>query len=821
MAGVANADTAPSPRSATNVVNVSASPRSDSNRVVRVSAGADVQSKNSSVANGAGATGRASGDTVARSSVRRTTTNTSNVSRSAVAQPVVRNTPTTARSGTIRQTVVGGNNAARSATTSRAASSNVVRNATHNPASTARAASNQSVVGASRSSMARATAVFDDISKIGGGYAACREAYATCMDQFCANANDTYRRCICSAKYTDIRNTENAIDQALTMLAQFEDNNLAAVELSAEEVSAMYSATEGEAAIKRDTSAAAQMLSEIDDLLAGRSTSSSSSTSTNNDSTSLGILSVDFTSDLDDIWSNTGSSIFDTQDTGVDLASLEGQELYNQVNAQCLELIAGSCENEAVLTMARSAYSIMITQDCNTYQKRVDAQTETLKNTVRTAEKYLREARLEEYRAHNSADVNECITAVRTAILGDMACGPNYEKCLDYTGAYFNSTTGEPIYSPRLFEAVNLIKLPGLSTSSEEGEADDIIGSNADFNKFLNSKRIYAESALDTCRDLSDIVWDEFKRQAIIEIAQAQDEKIEEVKMSCVSTMAECYDTQSGQLKDMDTTTSQYAGAISAAAAREMCKDQVIACASLYGDTTNCKFDGNGRLTTGNSQGNANDRCGLTALLNFVDTVDTVRIAEGCETALDNYLQELCTPTSGNRGYPFNCALMSADELSNKVKLFAEQNCMTETLGDDLNGNGNSTINVGTKVNQVIEDIKEELDYQLMDLCESEYQGYWLAPDDVGFNNNNNVLQVAFYSGVFGGNNGQDQTSWGKCVQNNTRISCENYNDADKDPVASYNQTLDQCDFTDQWFEIQCEALNGYFEQGSCYVAAN
>ena len=57
-----------------------------------------------------------------------------------------------------------------------------------------------------------------------------------------------------------------------------------------------------------------------------------------------------------------------------------------------------------------------------------------------------------------------------------------------------------------------------------------------------------------------------------------------------------------------------------------------------------------------------------------------------------------------------------------------------------------------------------------MDLCESEYQGYWLAPDDVGFNNNNNVLQVAF---------------------------------------------------TNTWFKIQCEALNGYFEQGSCYVAAN
>ena len=52
-------------------------------------------------------------------------------------------------------------------------------------------------------------------------------------------------------------------------------------------------------------------------------------------------------------------------------------------------------------------------------------------------------------------------------------------------------------------------------------------------------------------------------------------------------------------------------------------------------------------------------------------------------------------------------------------------------------------------------------------------------------------------------------------------VKIKNYNDADKDPVASYNQTLDQCDFTDTWFKIQCEALNGYFEQGSCYVAAN
>ena len=59
-------------------------------------------------------------------------------------------------------------------------------------------------------SIARATAVFNDVSKIGGGYSKCRDAYATCMDQFCANANDTYRRCYCSARFTEFRDTEYA-----------------------------------------------------------------------------------------------------------------------------------------------------------------------------------------------------------------------------------------------------------------------------------------------------------------------------------------------------------------------------------------------------------------------------------------------------------------------------------------------------------------------------------------------------------------------------------------------------------------------------------
>lgn len=744
--------------------------------------------------------GRSSTTGVSRSATAARPSTT--VSRSAALPSSSSSNVVTGRSGTVVQTVSSGlpTTSARSATVSRSATANVVNGASRSPASTARAAATNSVVGLSRgAATARATAVFSDVSAIGSGYAKCREAYATCMDQFCANANDTYRRCVCSAKYDEFRNTESAIDEALTLLAQFEDNNLAAVELSAEEVNAMYSATEGEMAIKSDTSAAASMLAEINDLLAGRK----SVETTDLSSSSLGLLNIDFTSDLDDIWGGTGTSIFDTS-TGVDLSSLTGEDLYTQASKQCLEIVADSCENDAVLTMARSAYGIMVTQDCNLYEKNINAQKESLEQTVRTAEKYLREARLAEYQSHNSADVNECIANVRSAILSDAACGPNYERCLDYTGAYINQSTGEPRFSPRLFQLADLITLPGVTSS---GASDDVLGANAAFNTFLDSRRMFAESALDSCRDMADIVWEEFKRQALIEIAQAQDEKIEEVKMSCVSTMAECYDTQTGALQDFDTTTAQYTGALSATAARAMCRDQVIACASLYGNTENCEFDGNGRLVSGNATGAAAEQmCGLTALLSFVDTVDTVRIGEGCETAINNYLKDLCTPTSGTKEYPWNCVTLTEDALNTNLENFVRQNCAAG--GDDIS-------NFSVQMAKAKEDFYENMDYILMDTCES-LNGYWVGRgDNVDSRTENADNLTSFYRAVYGGN---ENANWGRCVENTTMIQCLSYNEDDQEPVASYDLASDECTFTEAWYKSRCAMLNdGYYENGICY----
>lgn len=686
---------------------------------------------------------------------------------------------------------------ARSAESSRGS----VRSATANSARSAVSGNT------SRSSISRATAVFSDVSKIGGGYATCRDAYATCMDQFCANANDKYRRCFCSSRFEDFRDTEAALDQAKTLLMQFEDNNLNAVDKTAAEVNAMYSATVGEKAIKRDTSGAAKILDQIGDLLSGKVKATS-----NSSSGSLGVLSFDISSDVDDIWGSGSSGSLFSSGSGTNLADLEGQKLYNASNSQCVAMMADTCSSDAILQMARSSYSILISQDCNAYEKKINSQRESVKQTVRTAEKYLREARLEEYRSHNSADVNECITKIRAAISADTACGANYKRCLDYTGAYINQTTGDAIYSPRLFELTNIIS---LESATNNNGVTDVLKQNTAFDKFLDSKRIFAASALDTCRDIANTAWTEFKRTALIEIAQAQDEKIEEVKMSCVNTMSECYDTQTSALKDFDDTTAQAAGALSVRAAREMCKDKVIACAALYSSDPNaCKFDGNGKITS-----SAVGTCGLNQLLNFVNAVDKGRVAEACETTVDKYLTDLCTPSVGSFGYPYGCRTLklgsetdwdkqNTDTIYGLVASYVEDTCNTGTT-DSL---GKIDDRLKGKVFTRIEEVRGEMRNMLIDICENTYDGHWVTSLESG-----EEYHDGFYTTVFGGN--KNNTELGACMKNSIKYDCE-LQDAltGEKGYAKYNEKTNQCDFTVEWYIERCTTIGGYWENNTCYL---
>ena len=480
----------------------------------------------------------------------------------------------------------------------------------------------------SRAASSRATAVFNDVTKIGSEYASCRDAYATCMDQFCAVANDTYRRCFCSDKFSNLRDTSDNIDQALGILLSFQNENLDAVNKTAAEVNAMYTATAGENAIKKDTSASQKMLDEIGDILSGKK-----SKTNNNSSISTGILDFGDLSDIGDVWSSNSSTIFNSRNVD-SMSGLEGYALYKRAASQCADLVEEICSGDSVFNLASSAYSIMVTQDCNILEKSINAKKENVMKTVKQAEKLLREARLEEYRAHNSQDVNECLTRVEMALLSPVACGNNYEKCLDYTGLYIDSNTGNPI-SHQLFNLTNI--------SPELGDID-VIKANPRWDEFLEGKKMFATTALDTCRSLADTVWTEYKRSAMIRIAQMQDAKIEEFKNSCVQTIKECYNTNDETLNDMTsdvlTNTTYDVSASRAIAVRNMCYQDVMACAAMYGDENGCEYNSRTRKITARE----NAECGLKALLAYVDTVDSARVAQGCEAALVAKAHDMCDP---------------------------------------------------------------------------------------------------------------------------------------------------------------------------------
>ncbi len=723
---------------------------------------------------------------------------TSNVSRSAtlnVSRSAV--TPNTSR-------------AAVNPNVSRSATTNISRSAT--APNSARSATTPNV--------SRATAIYSDVSAIGGGYAACSTSYNTCMDQFCAVANDTYRRCFCSSKITDFRNTEAALDEARDLLVQFQDTNLSAVDKTAAEVNAMYTATIGESAIKDDVSGAQETLSMIGDLLSGRTPATN-----NNTSTSLGVLDLSFTDfsvNIDDVFGGSDGGLFGNNDSAPNLSEMEGQELYTQAHNNCIELTRGNCDSDAVMTMASSAYGILITQDCNLYEKSIDTKKQAVETAVADAERILREARLEEYQSNNSADVNECMTAVKEAITTDVACGEDYYRCLDYTGRYMSITTGEPIYSPMLFELVESINL----------YADgDILQNNTEFNAFLEDKKMFAETALGTCTDISELVWTEFKRTAMIEIAQAQDAAIEEIKSTCISTIGECYDTQTGAMLDLNTVSSSTADLAGIYAAEALCVDKVSACAALYGSPSNhetCNFDTQGRLTNASA-------CGLTALVSFIDTVNEVKVSEGCATIINEYTEELCgTNTGDSYGYPWGCrnrelgavdniaelanvtasstnGEVAANSITGMLALKAVQACSDPSV--ETQNFAALPMDIQNQVVALIDYIQIELDYQLNETCEN-MNGLWATSQLSNYNEfEDGTTMNTFYSSVYATGKTDVATSWGVCLENTTFVQCDAQG-------ATYDATTDSCVFDDDWYQTRCEMLPAAFwRDGFCYSA--
>ncbi len=514
---------------------------------------------------------------------------------------------TTARSAVSVSRTAATTTSARSATTPTARSRTAATPRTN--VRTSRAAINRTTVDHLPISNTDST----ESETFGTAYNTCRDAYFTCMDQFCAMQNESYRRCVCSSRLTEIQEMERALGQTADQIADFVDLNLEVIPKTGAEVKAMLSASEGEYAQSQttDKSASAQQLAGISDVLNKAKSQSLSTAGT-----------LDIAGNINQIWATTDLA------SGAEIANLTGEPLYNAVHSQCAALISDMCPDTSTLSMVVSAYGMYIENDCTVLSNALQKQRIAADDTIRATNREMNAARLENYNAHNSTEINECIAQVRRDITADAACGRDYVHCLDITGRYLNRTDGEPIYTPTFFQLENQTSLDG-----------DILNSptNRTLVDELNRKRIFAERGLETCRDLADVVWDEFVRQAITEIYQGQQERVRTVKNECLDVVNTCYDEQNKSLRDFSNIDAQLLLGQHMELSEELCQDKLYACANLYGE------------------GEEGLQLLVTAMTNITDQT----IAQGCRDALTDFLANTCAVPNNDsqHAYPYGCRM--------------------------------------------------------------------------------------------------------------------------------------------------------------------
>lgn len=507
-------------------------------------------------------------------------------------------------------------NTARSASKTRGTRGAIISNA--NMSRPARSAVKKSTARAALSGLfsganAVPTSVFD------AEYETCQTAYFTCMDQFCALQNESYRRCICSSKLETVKSRERALSQTSTQLQDFKDLNIDAILKTPAEVKAMLSATEGEAKYSRtrDKSQSMKQLNAISDVL--------ENTRKNAMSTSG---QLDAGGDIKQIW-NTTDLI-----SGANIANLTGESLYNAVHSQCAELVRSQCSSDTALSMVMSAYGMYIENDCETLLTALDKQAINANTAIRQTNREMMTARLENYDSHNSAAINECIAGVREDLTADTACGENYVHCLDLTGRYLNKNTGAPIYTANFYELNNQVSLAGDVLTN---------ATNAKLVNELNRKKEFAQKTLETCRDIADQVWNEFMRQAITEIYQGQQIKIRQVKTECMDIVNKCYDETTAQLRDYSNIEEQMLLGDRLELSEEMCAEKMTTCSNLYGGGST----------------------GLQLLIAEMHRITDQKISQNCLATLKEYAQKLCRVSGSDtlHNYPYGCRVYTPGDI--------------------------------------------------------------------------------------------------------------------------------------------------------------
>ncbi len=359
-------------------------------------------------------------------------------------------------------------------------------------------------------------------TRTGAEYEQCKQSYFACMDQFCTLKNDDYRRCSCNDRVFDLTAQRETLEDANVQLTEFTEN-LETVGMTAQQVIAMKTASDGENALTSDKSASKALLQAIMNSIRGE------------DTNVLGKYS-----DLNSINLSFDSvNAFGMTDTGQAIAAYNGQALYSAVYPQCRQAVRDVC-SDASLQRAITAYLMAVEQDCNIVQSAIDATRGQLKSAVREGGAMLDLARIENYQKHNSSDLTTCINEIETAILSEEVCGANYHKCLD-NGKYIDVTTGKPIAGVTDFYKLGEMLTFASGVQTVDQKLSKLTANQQFVTNFESRVKMFAQPAMDKCVDLADVAWSDYLDKALLDIYYAQQAKVDEIKRGCFDFVSSCY----------------------------------------------------------------------------------------------------------------------------------------------------------------------------------------------------------------------------------------------------------------------------------------
>jgi len=387
----------------------------------------------------------------------------------------------------------------------------------------------------------------------------CKSVFFDCMDEFCANKDSQLKRCACSARTGEFKNTQKSLDNVEDKLLDF-SQRLLQVNMDPADAAVINQESEGERAYNatKDKTASRKTLDEI----AAKLNTSFDSAERNN----MSALS----------WSLDMDTAFDSVDSlsGVSTTAKSGVALRNAALPICREMAAEVCSDNDI-SLVENSYNMAIEQDCNTVRKSYETQTATARNKILESGALLDMTRLNNYQENNSDDILTCKSKMLNTLTNTNVCGENLTKCLDISGRYINPTTGTAFLSPDLVQLSDLIARP------TNGDNWSRVPKNSSFISFLNSKKKYIEPATKNCQAIADDVWNGFIDDALSQIKIAQNAKLEEIRQSCTTLMAECLDDAKQNLSDFDSRALSTFGVMTDKTANALCENVKASCSAV------------------------------------------------------------------------------------------------------------------------------------------------------------------------------------------------------------------------------------------------